>query len=199
MLNIIKITRIWALSAVLTATLTGCPMLYTNMPTEESSEEASRAKSCKMYSGTCFDLTIDGQKAIPVTKEESTALSERLAPKQTRYTLGSVTRIDWRIPNPVRDGMKIEVTPNECSEQCFGDLGTDGYISLTPLDNQKINTESRFSTDPSVRAGGAAVVSKQNVIAQKKLPPGEYSVKVRINGIRRGWAEKLVHFTVVND
>jgi len=183
--------------------LTGCSVMENHLAYQavKSLVSGPEPKSCHLDRGSCFDLAIDGQLATPLSKQEKQTLVDRLMLQHPHYTEcsscgGFVSRVAWQVTAPVKDGMSVETIPNTFTAEYFGEKGVTSRVDLLPLNGQDINVASALVTDPSVRIGGAAMVGKRTVIAQDTLPPGEYLMHIRLNGVKGGRDAKYVYFIV---
>jgi len=177
--------------------LTGCVHLV--VPEIVSVFTGPEPRSCSLDRGSCFDLTVDGQLATPMSPQEQQNLVDRLTRQNPHYSTcascgSNISRINWQISAPVKDGLEVELIPIE--SDYFGDAIASSHILLFPLNGQDLRATKEITTNPSVRVGGVPIVSTEFVLAQDTLPPGEYLIHVSARGSTRRRDQKYVHFTV---
>lgn len=164
-----------ALAVVLSATLAaGDPC---DLP-------ARAADACRQRLGHCFDVTIDGQRVVP------------LADAALRATLAEAMGhpVCWALPQPVIGELVTEASANAHTGQ-LGEPNAPLELVVTGLEGQSIPTRKGVRTDPTVHIGGMPMQTVVDVIDTAALPPGAYVVLVRYVGTR-GWDRKAIHLTV---
>ena len=132
------------------------------------------------YRGYTFDALVDG---VPVVE-----LKDQ---KKIPALQGYVRDVRWQTSKPISGYVNVAISPNKHS----GFVGNNAYvedIEIVLLSNAHIKTYSALSTDNSVRINGGAAVTAVNVMNQKKLPTGEYVIRLKIHG-SKNWDRKEIY------
>ncbi len=132
------------------------------------------------YRGYTFDALVDG---VPVVE-----LKEQ---KKISSLQDYVRDVRWQTSNPISGYVNTTITPN--ANSAF--LGNNAYvedIEVVPLSSVHIKTYSALSTDNSVHINGGAAVTAVKIMNQKKLPSGEYVIRLKIHG-SKNWDRKEIY------
>ena len=135
------------------------------------------------YRGYNFNAVVDGVSVVALKdKRKISALQ------------GYVRDVRWQTTRPISGYVNATITPNVHS--AF--VGNNAYvedIEVVPLSSVHIKTYHALSTDNSVRVNGGAAVTAVNVMNQKKLPSGEYVIRLKIHG-SKNWDRKEIYTRV---
>jgi hypothetical protein len=139
--------------------------------------------------GHCVGVTVNGQKTVRLTKKTKKVLEALggLSPG------GGDTR--YEVPEPIRGDLDLKA---DWLPEAAAYFGSPAEISVhvLPLEGQDLATRPELSSDPSVRVGGSAVVTRADVIEGNRLPPGKYVLTVRASGARRNWDRQTLFVQV---
>ena len=136
------------------------------------------------FEGHCVTAAVNGQKTVRMTKKTRKLLKEFDA--QGSRPFGNCSA-HYEVPLPVRGGLDLRFAWLPEAVGHFGEGAAESVVHVYPLEGQSLDTRPELSTAPSVRAGGAAVVTQADVIEGNRLPPGRYVLTARVSGSRRGW------------
>ena len=163
-MNIFYTSRIYFYAVILLFTLNGC----SNQP------------DIPHYRGYNFNAVVDGVSVVALKdKRKISALQ------------GYVRDVRWQTSKPISGYINVAISPNKHS----GYVGNNVYvedIEIVPLSSVQIKTYHALSTDNSVLIGGGASVKAVNVMNQKKLPSGEYVIRLKIHG-SKNWDRKEIY------
>lgn len=135
------------------------------------------------YRGYTFNAVVDG---VPVV-----ALDDK---RKVSSLQGYVRDVRWQTSKPISGYVNVVITPNIHSGFVGGNVYVED-IEIFPLSTVKIKTYHALSRDNSVLIGGRASVTAVNVMNQKKLPPGEYVIRLKIHG-SKNWDRKEIYTCV---
>ena len=139
--------------------------------------------------GDCVAVTVNGQRAVKLTKQTKKMLEARGALKFD----GDITKFE--IPQPVRGELKVDGGWLPEAQPFFG-ADAEVTVMVFPLDGQDLETRPELSSDSSVRIGGSPVVTRSDVIQGNKLPAGKYLLSVRVSSTN--WDRATVFVQVVD-
>ena len=145
--------------------------------------------SCVDRVGKCFDVTVDGQPVVP--------LSASLEKYKSGAPVGRKVDLDrtaWMLAQPVSSQPNPQFAVNQRGGSWFG-ANPQLEMLVEPLEGQSIIVNRGAALAKSVNAKGKAVITAQNVIAEKTLPPGAYLFTYTLRGTGN-WDRKLVFATV---
>jgi hypothetical protein len=138
--------------------------------------------------GDCVVVTVNGQKAVRLTRKTKKALEAlgalRAAGDSTRY----------EIPQPIRGELSVEAAWLPEAAPYFG--APDVTVMVYALEGQDLDTRPELSSDPTVQIGGSAAVTRSDVLQDNTLPPGKYLLSVRASG--SNWDRQTLFFQVVD-
>lgn len=136
------------------------------------------------YRGYSFDAAVDG---VPVVELKDRTKIPALQ--------GYVRDVKWRTVRPIRGYVDVRIMANKHTDF----VGYDAYVDevrIVPLSNNvHIKSYRALDSDSSVRFGGDAAVKEVNVMDQKRLPPGEYVMRLKIKG-SNNWDRKEIYTLV---
>ena len=130
--------------------------------------------------GHCVAVRVNGQSAVRMTKKTKKALEARGS-----LNFGNCDA-RYEVPLPVRGGLDLRF---DWIPEAVGYFGAppEVQVNVYPLEGQRLDTHSEISSAPSVQAGGSAVVTRADVVAGNRLPPGKYVLTARVSGSRQNW------------
>jgi len=177
-------------------------MIYKLKKTKKKINTFSSIPTLGLYLNTCMLLfTLNGcsnQPDIPNYRGynfnaivDGVAIVEVKDRKKIPALKGYVRDVRWQTSKPISGYINVAISPNKHS----GYVGNNAYvedIEIVLLSNVQIKTYHALSTDNSVRIGGKASVTDVNVMNQKKLPSGEYVIRLKIHG-SKNWDRKEIY------
>ena len=166
-MNIFYFSRIYFYAVILLFTLNGC----------------SSQPDVPNYRGYTFNATVDGVAVIELKDQ-----------KKIPSLQGYVRDVRWQTKGSISGYVNATILPN--AHSAF--VGNNVYvedIEIVPLSHVQIKTYHALSTDNSVRINGGAAVTAVNVMNQKKLPSGEYVIRLKIHG-SKNWDRKEIYTQV---
>jgi hypothetical protein len=130
--------------------------------------------------GHCVAVSVNGQQTVRLTKKTKKVLEAlgALSPG------GGDTR--YEVPQPIRGDLELRADWLPEAVAYFGGP-PQLTVHVLPLEGQSLDTRPELSSDPSVRAGGSAVVTRADVVQGNRLPPGKYVLTVRVHGSKQNW------------
>lgn len=147
---------------------------------------------CVHRTGSCFDMRLSGHPVVPLDSRDSLQLYESDSSHPARRNI--VQQVSWRIEQPLDGPLRIEASPNELGKSWFGE-STTVDVAITPLTAQQVKVKRQLGAAPSVRVGGTPVAVVRDVLAEDRLPPGDYVFEARLRG-PSNWDKKSIFVTV---
>lgn len=140
--------------------------------------------------GRCFDASIGGQSVIPIPDK---ARHDQITQAAQASNPEVRSEIHWELPQPVtgEGALQIRVGPNTLGMKEVGPPKSGPQLMLYPLDHQSLSSQRKVSRSSNVLVEGKPVMSVQNQLAQKRLPPGRYVISIRYRG-QANWDQKFV-------
>jgi hypothetical protein len=132
--------------------------------------------------GHCVTAQVNGQSTVRMTKKVKKVLE---AANAGSLNFGNCD-VRYEVPLPIRGDLDLRYDWKPEAAAYFG-APPDVQVDVYPLEGQRLDTHSEISTAPSVRAGGAAVVTQADVIEGNRLPPGKYVLTGRVSGRVQNW------------
>ncbi len=151
----------------------------------------SSLHSCTERIGRCFDVSVDGQKVAPLTSSSELDRFKRGATPARRVDLDA-TR--WMLSEPVSQTPLPQAAVNQHGSSWFG-ANPQLEMLVEPLEGQQVRINRSIAGAPSVTMNDRRVPVIQNVVADKKLPPGAYLFTFTLRG-SANWDRKHVFATV---
>ena len=150
---------------------------------------AQRAKCVAARDGRCVVVQVNGQISVALRKPTKKLLRgiEGRHANDARYELAM----------PVRGEIDVRADGVPGSAWWFGDL-READVSVVPLQDVDLKTHQERTTNESVRAGGAAVVTERPMLDGNRLPPGKYLMVVTLRGTSN-WDRQVLFFEVAED
>lgn len=149
---------------------------------------AAKGPKCFPREGHCVLVTVNGQRAVAMSKKERRALNG--LEERSHYVKDAL----YRLPDAIRGELDIRGAMVDGSQKWFGD-GAEVEAAIVPLDPVEIATEERLAEEPTVRIGGQPVVTVERSMQENRLPPGRYLLRLRLRG-QGNWDRQTVYFTV---
>jgi hypothetical protein len=103
----------------------------------------------------------------------------------------------YELAIPVRGEIDVRADGVPGSAWWFGEL-READVSVVPLQDVDLKTHQERTTDESVRAGGAPVVTERPMLDGNRLPPGKYLMVVTLRG-NSNWDRQVLFFEVAED
>src|SRR4051812_9133665 len=145
--------------------------------------------------GGCFDLIVDGQKALPLATGSGTAVYHGVD-----YHTHTREEVMWHVPDPVSNQPAFAFRPNPSSAAWFGgNACLDVIIEVANPSTYHAERVAHFGCNgpANARADGGDVATAPDAIAPPTaLAPGDYVVFVRAYGPVKGWDGKTLFVTV---
>jgi hypothetical protein len=130
---------------------------------------------CVDRDGRCMVVTVNGQKAVKLSKANKKALAGMKAARHyvhdARYELAA----------PIRGEIEVKADPSARSRDWFGD-NRQIEVMVVPLGDVELRTHQQLTTAENVRIQGGAPLTVQNVLDGNRLPPGLYLLLVTLTG-----------------
>jgi Zn-dependent protease with chaperone function len=144
--------------------------------------------------GGCFDLVVDGQKALPLPTPRGTAVYHGV-------DYHTHTRSDqiWTIPEPVSERPAFAFQRNAGSVGWFGgDACLEVIVEVANPATYNAQRVAHFGCDisGSVRVEGQDAATARDALPPTAIAPGDYVVFVRAYGAAKGWDGKVLIMTV---
>lgn len=148
-------------------------------------------ESCVSRNGACFDLAINGQPVVPLGSRAALSRYESGLDAAGVADLRSTT---WMLQAPIDGKIVMNPSINERGAEWFGENAQAELMfrALTPV---KLRMKRELREAEGVRVQGRGVIVEENVLADEKLPPGEYIFIVTARGTRN-WDRKHIHAVV---
>jgi hypothetical protein len=141
-------------------------------------------KEIPHYRGYYFDAMIEDAHVIPLKDQAS-------VPALRNY----VRQVHWQLDKPIDGHMKVSFKENKNSQMFIGHILNREPMRIVPLQKVKVNTHNALQSNSSVRVGGAATVSKANVLNKNFLPKGDYIFRLKVHGTKN-WDRKEIYVQV---
>lgn len=148
---------------------------------------------CLERDGRCMAVTVNGQKAVKVSKRTKGLLKDMAA--AVSYVEGHEMReTRYEIPLPIRGPVEITADRSADSGDWFGD-GRAFDTKVVPLDQVDLQSTQQVAAADGVSVGGAAPLVVQNVLAGNRLPPARYVFVIDLRG-RGNWDRMYLYVQV---
>jgi hypothetical protein len=157
---------------------------------------AARAEAlskCLERDGRCMAVTVNGQASVKLGKNTKQVLRqmENVSSYEVKY---EVKQARYELPAPIRGELDIKADRSKDSGDWFG--GSLHFEAMVvPLDDVDLSTRQHVSTAQNVQVEGGAPLVAQEVLDQKRLPPGRYLLVVTLNG-DSNWDRQTLYFVV---
>jgi hypothetical protein len=130
---------------------------------------------CVDRDGRCMAVTVNGQKAVKLSKATKKALAGVKRAQDHLYDLR------YEITAPIRGELDVTADRSTDSKDWFGD-GRHFEVMVVPLADVELRTHQQIGAADNVRVQGGAPLTVQNVLEGNRLPPGPYLLLVRLTG-----------------
>jgi len=150
---------------------------------------AQRAKCVAARDGRCVVVQVNGQISVALRKPTKKLLQGIKG--------GYASDAHYELAMPVRGEIDVRADGVPGSAWWFGAL-READVSVVPLQDVDLKTHQERTTDESVRAGGAPVVTERPMLDGNRLPPGKYLMVVTLRGTSN-WDRQVLFFEVAAD
>ncbi|MCB0336338.1 MAG: hypothetical protein KDD62_08525 [Bdellovibrionales bacterium] len=147
---------------------------------------------CIQRDGACFDVVVDGVTAARL--HDRSVLSRYEATAGSAWKHADVGYTEWIVTNPISGYLNVNVYVNYDGQDWFGD-NLQTRVRFLPLEGQQIRSQIQVQQSNSVRAARTGLATVSSVSSERKLPSGDYLVRVDLNG-SRNWDRKTIFVTV---
>jgi hypothetical protein len=130
---------------------------------------------CVDRDGRCMAVTVNGQKAVKLSKASKKALAGM---KRAQEHLSDAR---YEVVQPIRGELDVKADRSERSKGWFGE-DRQFEVMVVPLAEVTLRTHQQVSVADNVRVQGGAPLTVENVLEGNRLPPGPYLLLVTLRG-----------------
>ena len=147
--------------------------------------------ACRDRDGRCFDVKVSGQDVVELS---SSRLLQRFKSGAPVGMLADLNKTNWMLVQPVNSQPLPEFSVNEKGASWFG-ANPKMEMLVEPLEGQSLVMSSHARSAAGVSAKGRPLTTRENIIADKIIPPGAYLFIYTLRGAEN-WDRKHVLVTV---
>ncbi|MFK7954809.1 MAG: hypothetical protein AB8B96_01845 [Lysobacterales bacterium] len=147
-----------------------------------------KTPKCFPRAGHCVQVTVNGQQSVRLTKASKKLLKGY---DEVSYYVDDTL---YEILDPISGELDVVGAIVEGAEDWYGQPGSVD-VQVVPLQAVEIAAKEELVSNPTVRIGGQAIVSKANVMQDNTLPPGRYLLRVKLRG-SGNWDRQTLLLTV---
>jgi hypothetical protein len=140
-------------------------------------------------------VEINGQPTMKLTGKTKKLLRDIEKAADSAIVSHDVKETRYELAAPIRGTFAVKADMAKGSDSWFGPTIRDVDVMILPLQRVQIDTRREQARDETVRLGGAAAVTEQNVLKENRLPPGDYLMFVTLHG-PKNWDRQTLFFRV---
>jgi len=141
-------------------------------------------KEIPHYRGYYFDAMIEDAHVIEL-KDQNSIPALR----------GYVREVHWQLDRPIDGNIGVKFKENKYSKEFIGYILEREAMGIIALEDVNIATNTGIQSDESVRIGGAASVTKVDLLKKNFLPRGDYIFRLKVHGTNN-WDRKEIYVQV---
>jgi len=181
-----KITKYSKVLTLLKAAGARITLMLVTIVTVSACATTQSTPSCFPRTGSCIQATVNGESVEPVKS------SDFLQPyKNVSHYVDQVTGY---ISKPISGELNVQSALTSAGVSWIGTPARQS-VAVVPLEQVKLESSERVTTDPNIRINGAASVGIDNVLNSNILPTGKYLLRLTVNG-SNNWDRKTIFIEV---